>query len=555
MDTRYYQRELDHLRRLAVEFSAAHPALAPLLSGPSSDPDVERLLEGMAFLTGQLSQKLDESYSTIGERLISLIFPQLLQDVPSCTIIRFTPKPALRGKNDVPRGTLINSAEIDGISCVFSTVYPVELYPLALVKATADATPGRAGTLRLDFALHGISLEQWQAPSLRLHLTGSRTTAMNRLAFLTRNVARIHLEGGGARRTLPREALAPVGFLPDEALLPYPSTAYPGFRLLQEYYAVPEKFFFLDITGLDAWERKGTSAAFSIILEMRDPLHSDMPPFSAEDFALFATPAVNVFPFETTPITADQRQSGYLVRANSSHSDSYVPCQVLEVTGLKPGSMESRPYAPLLSAAHDTAAGATYTVLRQRRSEADRHDLYLSLIYPPGSGAPDTEVLSLQALYSNGALPERLKIGDVCKGTSSSPALADFFNITAPTSPVPAPARGDKLWSMLTHLHLNYLPMANAETLRALLLAYLPEKTDALSGVGANKKRIASIMDVRSEPVDRLWRGRPVRGCDVSVVLDESGFSSAGDMYFFSMVLQHFLRDYAAINSFVRVSV
>ncbi len=56
MFNRYYQQELSYLKELAVEFSKAHPALAPMLSGQSQDPDVERLLEGVAFSAGLLRQ-------------------------------------------------------------------------------------------------------------------------------------------------------------------------------------------------------------------------------------------------------------------------------------------------------------------------------------------------------------------------------------------------------------------------------------------------------------------------------------------------------------------
>ena len=66
----YYQRELAHLKELAVEFSKAHPALAPLLSGPSTDPDVERLLEGTAFLTGLVREKLDDEFPEIVHNLL-----------------------------------------------------------------------------------------------------------------------------------------------------------------------------------------------------------------------------------------------------------------------------------------------------------------------------------------------------------------------------------------------------------------------------------------------------------------------------------------------------
>ncbi len=50
-----YLQELSNLRDLGAEFSKAHPENASMLSGRRSDPDVERLLEGTAFLTALLS--------------------------------------------------------------------------------------------------------------------------------------------------------------------------------------------------------------------------------------------------------------------------------------------------------------------------------------------------------------------------------------------------------------------------------------------------------------------------------------------------------------------
>ena len=41
-------------------------------------------------------------------------------------------------------------------------------------------------------------------------------------------------------------AIEPVGFGPEEALLPWPARSFAGFRLLTEYFAFPEKFLFLD---------------------------------------------------------------------------------------------------------------------------------------------------------------------------------------------------------------------------------------------------------------------------------------------------------------------
>jgi len=58
----YYQQELENLRELARDFSRVHPAAAPMLGGQSADPDVERLLEAVALLTGLMRRNWTTSY-------------------------------------------------------------------------------------------------------------------------------------------------------------------------------------------------------------------------------------------------------------------------------------------------------------------------------------------------------------------------------------------------------------------------------------------------------------------------------------------------------------
>ncbi|MDR2075870.1 MAG: type VI secretion system baseplate subunit TssF [Desulfovibrio sp.] len=548
MNTRYYQQELEYLRVLAAEFSRAHPAVAPLLSGSSADPDVERLLEGTAFLAGQLRQQLDESYDLLAENLLELVLPQLLRDIPSCAVMQFTPKPSLAEAVVIPRGSRVASDAVEGVSCVFSTTSPVELVPMRLDAVTTDSRPGRQAALRLDFVLT-VPPAFAALKRLRLHLRGSRQEALQRLYLLLRQTERLVFQAGQTERVLPGSALRLVGLAPEDGLFPYPATALPCYRLLQEYYIFPEKFFFLDIPMPDAGADRKEVEKFSCTFELQQTPQGDFPSFSRSHFALFATPAVNLFPYETTPIRADHRQESYVVRANASRADAYVPYLVESVTGAGPGG--ERPYFSLT--AYEEDSSRPFYSTRYRRTENGRKEMEILLSHPLGGPLPESDVLSPNVLYSNGDLPARLKIGDVHLPLSSSPALADFVNLTPPTAPAPAPAEGNALWAMLAHLYLNYLPLADAKTLRALLFVYLPKKTDALH-IEANKKRIDSVVSLEAKPMDYIWKGRPVRGTDLLLTLDESGFSNTGDMYLFAQIIASFLHEYSAINSFVSVT-
>ena len=70
---KYFQDELNYLRELGAAFSEYNPSLAKLLSEEGDDPDVERLFEGFAFLTGRIRQKLDDEIPEVSHSLIELL--------------------------------------------------------------------------------------------------------------------------------------------------------------------------------------------------------------------------------------------------------------------------------------------------------------------------------------------------------------------------------------------------------------------------------------------------------------------------------------------------
>ena len=83
MFNRYYESELRNLRKLSREFSLANPALAPMLASSSTDPDVERLLEGVAFLTGLTRQKLEDDFPEFTQEPLWILMPHYLRGIPA----------------------------------------------------------------------------------------------------------------------------------------------------------------------------------------------------------------------------------------------------------------------------------------------------------------------------------------------------------------------------------------------------------------------------------------------------------------------------------------
>ncbi|HEX9593485.1 MAG TPA: type VI secretion system baseplate subunit TssF, partial [bacterium] len=87
MFNKYYQDELAFLREMGEEFAAAHPQVAHMLAAHGTDPDVERLLEGFAFLTGRIRQKLDDELPEITHTLMGLLWPHYLRPIPAMSVV------------------------------------------------------------------------------------------------------------------------------------------------------------------------------------------------------------------------------------------------------------------------------------------------------------------------------------------------------------------------------------------------------------------------------------------------------------------------------------
>ncbi|MBC2714118.1 MAG: type VI secretion system baseplate subunit TssF [Desulfobacteraceae bacterium] len=556
MLNRYFQQEISNLKELGAEFSQAHPAIAPMLSGPSADPDVERLLEGVAFLTALLRQKLDDEFPEIIHELVHLIWPHYLRPVPSTTIIEFTPKPTLKQSLQIPAGVHIASVPVDGTPCLFQTCYDVDVHPIKLLDASFKEKPGRPPVISIQMELQGPQLSAWDLGHLRLYLAGDFSNAADLYSLLSKNLRQIIISpiDDGESVILSSDDLRPVGFSNNESLFPYPPNSFPGYRILQEYFVLPSKFLFLDLFGWDRWKNRGDGNRFEIQFEFGDLpfLPSKINKFS---FLLSASPAINIFGNEADPIRLDHRKTDYLVRPSGQNTLHYQVYSVEKVAGFVQGTAKEKIYTSfdMFSSGHSSNP-VYYTRLRHSPVHPGL-DVYLSFAYPSGAELQKTEIISTKIQCTNANLPEGLQVGDISQPTSTSPELVTFKNISPPTNNILPPLGKNLLWRLLSHLSLNYLSLSNEQNLKAILDLYIFEETRDKTAFIANRKRISGIEKVETKGSDRLVSSIIMRGQDIVMKVRQDHFTGPGDLYLFGSIMDHFLGNYASINTYTRLSI
>lgn len=559
MFNKYYQEELAYLREMGAEFSKAHPDGAHFLGEAGADPDVERLLEGFAFLTARIREKLDDDFPEILHDLVEIFWPHYLRPLPSLTILQFEALPqAAKETKLVPRGAEAQSAPLDGTPVRFRTVYDVTLQPWSIESLTLRG--GAAAQLRLRLKLaEGVSLKKIAPSSLRLHLAGDAAASRGLYLLLRRYLKGVSAQPAGAAAPvpLPRAAVRPVGYAPGEALLPWPAVSFPGFRLLHEYFGFPAKFMFLDIAGLEDLAALPEAPAVDLVFDLaRVP--GDMPPVTASNVLLHCAPAVNLFAHDAHPLRLDQERSEYRVVPSGESPLHYEAYSLDKVTGLLKGSGRPQEYRPLHRFAASGGPEETryYRHRLARGLTGERLELFLSPLPPDAPGAaPEVETLSLELTCSNGLLPVRLKIGDLSKPGPSTPSFARVRNVTPPTKPVAPPLGSGLYWKLLSHLSINYLSLTDLETLRSALALYHFRARADRQAETALRLLLDGLKRIAAAPEVRLLGGAPLRGLHVEVDVDEDALGGEGETFLFGTLLDEFLAQYVTVNAFCRLTL
>jgi type VI secretion system protein ImpG len=597
---RYYNQELQHLREVGAEFSQQFPKIAARLGMEGlevTDPYVERLLEGVAFMAARVQLKIDAEFPRFTQRLLEIVYPNYLAPMPAMLVAQLEPQlddANLAKGFTVPRGSALlgQTGRGDKTSCEFRTAHDVTLWPLELTGAeyfsfAPDLPLGALGAgqrvkggvrLRLR-STGGLPFNKLNLDRLRIFMSGSDEAAY-KLHELCHGACI-----GGIVRPMPQPAtwhqlltpenVKPAGYSDEDALLPVTLRSFQGYRLLQEYFAFPQRFLFVDIEGLAPAVRRHSGNELEIALLFERGESSLESVVDAANFALFCTPAINLFPKRADRIhLTDSANLHHLVPDRTRPMDFEV-FDVTSVTGYGVGSDNEQTFYPFYSAFHteDGRRPAYYMVHREPRllSESQKRtgirtsyvgtEVFLSLV--DSREAPydsDLRQLAVTALCTNRDLPLQmpLHVGKTDFTLANAAPLQAIRCIRGPSKPLAPLGEGPLAWRFISHLSLNYLSLLDssesdgAAALREMLSLY------AASGDAAMKKQIDGVRSVRTRrSVRRLpYAGALAygRGIELEVEVDELAFQG-GSAFLFGSVMERFFARHVAINSFTETAL
>jgi type VI secretion system protein ImpG len=584
----YFNRELEALRGLASEFAERHPKIAGrlrLTKDTVDDPHVARLLEGVAFLGARVQHRLDDEFPELTDALLSVLYPHYLAPLPSVAIVRFAADAGMNGPARLPSGLAIETEPVAGEACQFRTTSPVTLWPVEIesVKLSGMPLPAppnpaaaqAAACLRIGLrcANPQMTFTQLGLDRLRFFLTGQQGPALLELLLAhTISIALADDQNDAHPVILSPDTLQAAGFAPEEALFPWPTRSFSGFRLLSEYFTAREKFLFVDFGRLDAKTLVSAGNRMDIFVYL-DRMESDLErSLNASSMALGCTPIVNLFEKRCEPIALDQTRIEYRIEPDARRPASMEIWSVEQVRESLPGG-EFRPWSPFHRLMRTHAPESTETKIGGYYGFARRDiiggiggtDVFL-LPHDPAFDPQDEggAVLSIDALCCNRDLPASLPFGGGrphLRLVEGAAAVTSLTCLTAPTPTLRLPLLERGAWRLVSHLSLGHLSVvggeAAAEALREVLRLYDCRESNE------SRAAIRALLNVTSQfgtaripgltgPGAR--RGGFCRGLDVTLTFDDQLWTTGG-LYVLASVLDRFLALHATVNSFVRTRV
>lgn len=391
---------------MGKEFAAQYPKIASRLALDTTDipdPYVERLLEGVSFLTARTQLKLDAEYPRFVQRILEVVYPDFINQKPAAAIVNLEPTSQYNADviNLLERGKILRSLPIDEfkVSCPFSVTKTTEILPLRIEKAkytdsigylsntlpALKQSPGKKvqSALRLDFSLSVPGACSEMLPDELSIFLGTELSKSSSLLFLLASecvgVVCHSYEN-------PKQWFYPLpttpehrGFREDEALSFNLDKSVSAFRIMQEYSRLPEKFLFISQKNIkqavQQAEKKGhlpkvpehleeivndkgvnkkiityRKRYFSLSFLFSNKIPELTELIGVDDFSVNAVPAVNLFRKKSSRFPVNIQDQEHHVVIDRTQPLNYEVYAIEQVKGFDTNNLQTVVFSPMYKA-------------------------------------------------------------------------------------------------------------------------------------------------------------------------------------------------------------
>ncbi|QRN40878.1 MAG: type VI secretion system baseplate subunit TssF [Neisseriaceae bacterium] len=394
----FYNEELYYLREIGKEFARENPQVAQYLgmySDEIQDPFVERLLEGTAFLSARVQQKLSNEQPEIAVQMLSRLAPLWYTPTPSISMIAIEPDltyPQWNEDVSLKRGSkvIMKDSSLSGRPATFVTSRDVVVQPLVIDQAVCSVVPAsyipESVVNYFNDSLSHICVKcstKYCLPLSELKLdpfvvtfAGDSVKANQIFHSIFSESLRIVLWSKSQSKiyskVLNPSCMELFGILDEDACLPEAVGELPGSRIMKEYLNFPSKFLSLKLTGVQQFLSEITdSYEFEIIFILKNRDLSLIDNISSSNFKLFATPIVNLYRKRCDPVLINNLKFEHPVIVDKNDPTLYKIHHIAEVVGILPDGQDII-FSPLhMDAKYDENDARCGYSIRRRQSKIE----------------------------------------------------------------------------------------------------------------------------------------------------------------------------------------
>jgi type VI secretion system protein ImpG len=530
---KYYENELEFLINSGKMFAQQYPDLAKHLnfsSFLSNDPDMQRLIESVAFLNARLQKRLDEHSPEIAKEILHFVYPQLCNPIPSFSIMKFIKKTyEANGTNIIPKNTTLTLTR-NNQQYFFKTTMNVTIHSCDIEN------------IRI-MHINDTSLQQtiYSLCNNVISITFDKISDVNELIFFIHMPMQAACAIYEAVTSLFQNKNTPifenakeigeiecVGFENCD-LFPAAKNENEAYKTLMEYNVFPQKFLFFKA-------KFHTQPQKEILI----PINTKKEIFLKKgDLLLNCTPAINLFDKMSEPIAIDNKQIEYNVFSDRNKQKDIAIHSIESIEDTR----KQKQYIPYFS--HNHSLGNEDTIFWETK-RYDNHNFnawntVISLI-APNTNIKNT-VLCAKLLCLQTKCNE--EIGPEEKWTiNNMPGNIECINLDRPTPYEKYIQNSETLWRLVSMLSINYFGFHDRNALE-----FIKELLEIYNFSKEKNIAINEILDIRHETTVTSERHSIMQQANIII----NANNSQSQTFLFARVLGEFFRNSVEFNTKLQV--
>ena len=595
---KYYNDELYYLREASEKFAEENPQIAQNLGLEGftcTDPYIERLLEGFAFLAARVHYQLNSDFSKFTQVLLNNIYPDYQLPCPSSSIVNFKPDysdKSLETGAIIPKNTILNTLyrSSAGTTCTFTTTQDVTLWPIEVANVYYSSEKGhflneiannQTSKAFLSVELNTIgNIKFSELPTDHLDFNLSRASMKALMTLYEQLFADtlaiiIEFEDENSQKFKlqladVKKQLLPIGFEEKHSLLPHDLRNYSGHRLLREYFSFPNKFLFFRLDKLQDAFKQINSNKITISFLFKNSNNLLESSIRKKNLSLYSTPVVNLFKKRLDRQILNDKKAEVLINADNTKLYDYEIIKINKVEGYNSGNKNTVEFKPFYKVSdydkYNKSEDLHYYNFRrefisEEKKKRSGSDMYLSIVNIHSLNSSNVvKELAINALCSNRKIPMDINLNSAKTDFTLNkqyPINGVKF-IMRPTSPNYSTLSRKTDWSIINHLKINYKNILNndieknTEIIKDLIKLYA--SNDKLQ----DRKQVDGItLATAKQELIKLKHEFGVSfgpGLFYEILFDENSFSDSG-FFLLANIIHLIIGKNISINTLIKTKV